>query len=89
MLKTRHKQQKEEIMSSYETPNLIQINGYCAEGYQPLKELFVNNFHTGKENNAQLCIYVNDECVVDLYGTAIGDASYTQDSIQVKTYFHY
>ena len=71
-----------ESMSS-QNANLVQINGYCAKDYQPIKELFVSNFHSGKENNAQLCIYVNDECVVDLYGTAIGDTTYTQDSLQV------
>ena len=70
---------------SSESPNLVRINGYCSKVYQPLKELFVSNFHAGKENNAQLCIYVNDECVVDLYGTAIGDTTYTQDSIQVRS----
>ena len=68
---------------SSENPNLVQIKGHCSKGYHPLKELFVSNFYTGKENNAQLCIYVNDECVVDLYGTAIGDTTYTQDSLQV------
>ena len=71
---------------STESPNLVQINGHCAKGYQPLKELFASNFHSGKENNAQLCIYVNDECVVDLYGTAIGDTTYTQDSLQVMRF---
>ena len=71
---------------SSETRNLVHINGYCAKGFQPLKELFVDNFYSGKENNAQLCIYVNDECVVDLYGTAIGDTTYTQDTIQVSHY---
>ena len=36
----------------------------------------------GQEENAQLCIYVGDKCVVDLYGTAIGDFSYSSESIQ-------
>ena len=67
-----------------ENANLPQINGYCEKGYQQLKERFADNFHSGKENNAQLCIYVNDECVVDLYGTAIGDTTYTQDTLQVR-----
>ena len=26
----------------------------------------------GAEENVQLCVYVDDKCVVDLYGTAIG-----------------
>ena len=67
-------------------PDLVQINGYCADCYEPVKQLFVKNFRTGQENNAQLCIYVNNECVVDLYGTAIGDTSYTRDTIQVSNF---
>ena len=45
--------------------------------------------HTGKGNNVQLCIYVNDERVVILYGNAIRDTSYTQDTIQVNSCFCY
>ena len=26
----------------------------------------------GAEENVQLCVYVDEKCVVDLYGTAIG-----------------
>ena len=37
----------------------------------------------GKERNVQLCVYVDGKCVVDLYGTAIGDTSYNADTIQV------
>ena len=74
---------------SLDNPNLLQINGYCAKGYQPLKDLFVSNFYLGNENNAQLCVYVKDECVVDLCGTAIGDSTYTQDSLQVRIVIYF
>ena len=36
----------------------------------------------GKEENVQLCVYVDGHCVVDLYGTAIGDESYNPDTLQ-------
>jgi len=30
-----------------------------------------------------LCVYVDEKCVVDLYGTAIGDSNYNAETIQV------
>ena len=45
---------------SLENPNLVQINGYSSDGYEPFKELFAQNFHDRHESNAQLCIYVNN-----------------------------
>lgn len=32
---------------------------------------------------AQLCVYLKGECVVDLYGSADGVKEYTADSIQL------
>ena len=34
----------------------------------------------GAEENVQLCVYVDEKCVVDLYGTAIGTV-YTACSV--------
>ena len=34
--------------------------------------------------NAQLCIYVDGNVVVDLYGTAVGDAEYGPDTLSVR-----
>ena len=31
-----------------------------------------------------MCVYVDGKCVVDLYGTAIGDTDYNADTIQVS-----
>ena len=61
----------------------IRIAGSCSPGYEPVKELFHQNFKNGLEDNVQLCIYVNNVCVVDLYGSAMGDADYGPDNIQV------
>ena len=36
----------------------------------------------GAEENVQLCVYVDEKCVVDLYGTAIGDKNYNAETVQ-------
>ena len=61
----------------------LALRGTCKAEYMPVKELFEQNFKAGHEKNAQLCVYVNNECVVDLYGTAIGDLDYGPDSLHV------
>ena len=38
----------------------------------------------GIEENLQLCVYVDEKCVVDLYGTAVGDSTYNCDTISVS-----
>ena len=71
---------------SLENPNLVQINGYSLDGYEPFKELFAQNFYFRHESNAQLCIYVNNGCVVDLYRAAIKDIFYIYDRIHIRNY---
>ena len=51
-----------------------------------VRSLFEENFRKGHEANAQLCIYVDGEIVVDLYGTAIGDENYGLDTLAVGQY---
>jgi len=58
------------------------VKGQVSPGYESLKDMFQYNVMTGKERNAQLCIYVKGEKVVDLWGSAEGDTTYTGDSIQ-------
>ena len=60
----------------------VLLDGYCHKNYQPVKERLEEMLHDGKEENVQLCVYVDEKCVVDLYGTAIGDMSYTAETIQ-------
>ena len=59
------------------------LQGFCKKEYTPVKELFEKFFKDGREKNAQLCVYVKIEVVVDLYGTAIEDNSYSPDSLHV------
>jgi len=60
----------------------VQVNGTCEEKFQPVKEKLEQMLQKGKEDNVQLCVYVDGKCVVDLYGTAIGDTDYNADTIQ-------
>ena len=58
------------------------VQGAVSPGYEPVKEMFKKNVETGREREAQLCIYVGGEVVVDLWGSAESDTSYTGDSLQ-------
>ena len=61
------------------------LQGFCKKEYVPVKEMFESFFKTGREKNAQLCVYVKNEVVVDLYGTAMKDASYSPDNLHVRS----
>ena len=64
------------------------IEGFCHEDFEPVKELFTSNFVNGDEKNAQLCVYVGDELVIDLWGTKdeSNAAGYGPDSLQVYSW---
>ena len=51
-----------------------------APGYETVKEMFEENFRAGREDNAQLCVYVGEKLVVDLWGYS-SDTSYTGDTL--------
>ena len=61
----------------------IQLDGFCDKNYEPVKKHVEKMLHEGLEENLQLCVYVDEKCVVDLYGTAIGDSTYNAETIQV------
>lgn len=58
------------------------VNGHVAKGYETVQEMFKKNVETGREREAQLCVYVDGEKVVDLWGSAEGDTTYTADTLQ-------
>ena len=60
----------------------IHLDGYCHKSYEPVKNQLEKMLHEGKEENVQLCVYVNQNCVIDLYGTAIGNKWYNAETIQ-------
>merc|ERR1711892_159855 len=45
-----------------------------------VKEMFEENFRAGREENAQLCVYVGEEMVVDLWGFS-SDPNYNGDTL--------
>jgi CubicO group peptidase (beta-lactamase class C family) len=59
----------------------IRINGTVAPGYESVKQLYEHNMNTLAERNTQLCIYVGEECVVDLWASAIDDTAFSADSL--------
>ncbi len=61
--------------------NPVRVEGQVAPGFEPVKARFEHNMKTLAERNAQLCIYVGDERVVDLWASCNGDAAFSADSL--------
>ncbi len=59
----------------------IQLSGTVVPGFEEIRRLFEESLCTQAEINAQLCIYVGEQCVVDLYGSATGDDGYSDETI--------
>ncbi|MEE4302222.1 MAG: serine hydrolase domain-containing protein [Pseudomonadales bacterium] len=59
------------------------LEGETHPAFRPLQQRLERAFRRGAETNAQLCVYVDGECVVDLWGSASGegDASFGPDSL--------
>ena len=57
------------------------VMGTVAPGFEPVKALFEKNMRSLKERNAQLCVYVGEQCVVDLWATAINDPEFSAESL--------
>ena len=56
------------------------MQGSVSPGYESVKELFESNFKRGAEESAQLCVYVGEEKVVDLW-CSVKDPGYTGDTL--------
>ena len=56
------------------------IEGTVAVGYESVKEMFEENFRAQRDDNAQLCVYVGDDLVVDLWGFS-SDKNYDGDTL--------
>ena len=57
------------------------LEGRVAPGYERVQRLYERNMRTLAERNTQLCVYVGEECVVDLWGSAIDDQDFNGDSL--------
>jgi len=58
----------------------VKVRGACDPAYEKVKDEFQRFYDEGYETKSQLCIYVGEECVVDLYGDQVG--GYSPDKIQ-------
>ncbi len=59
----------------------LHIGGTVAPGFESVKQLFEHNMRTLAEKNAQLCVYVGEERVVDLWASTTGDTDFNADSL--------
>jgi CubicO group peptidase (beta-lactamase class C family) len=57
------------------------IEGRVAPGFEPVRQLYEHNMHNLAERNTQLCIYVGETCVVDLWASAVDDPTFSGDSL--------
>ena len=47
---------------------LYGIEGHVSPGYEPVVHGLEHMFQIGQDKLSQLCVYVGNECVVDVYG---------------------
>ena len=59
----------------------VRIEGTTAPAYGALRAHFERAFERGAERDAQLCVYVDGECVVDLWGTTDPDGDFGPDRL--------
>ncbi len=57
------------------------VRGTVAPGFEPVRDLFRDHFKRGLEEDAQVCAYVEEEKVVDLWCSSSGDPNYDGDSL--------
>ena len=57
------------------------ISGTVASGFEPVRDLYEYNMRNLAERNTQLCIYVGETRVVDLWASANNDSAFTADSL--------
>ena len=57
------------------------IEGLCDPKYEKVKKQLEYMLTKGADENVQLCVYVEDKCVIDLYGTS--NETYDENKTQV------
>ena len=57
------------------------VSGTVAPGYGSVKKVFEEMFETGSEENSQVCVYVGQDKVVDLWGTVHKDGNFNANSL--------
>ena len=59
----------------------MRIEGSVKPGFEGLRKTFQRRMASSKEISAQLCIYVGEECVVDLWSSVTDDPNFGPDSL--------
>ena len=68
----------------------ISVNGQCEPGFEDLRNAFTSHLESGKDEHAQLCVYVDGRCVADLWGSSVaasargGETTYGPDLLHVS-----
>jgi CubicO group peptidase (beta-lactamase class C family) len=62
-------------------PGQVRIEGTVAPGFESVKHLYEHNMRTLAERETQLCVYLGEEKVVDLWASASGDGEFSPDSL--------
>ena len=44
------------------------VHGHVEPGFEACRDQFEQSFKQGFDKNAQLCVYVGQKCVIDIYG---------------------
>ena len=74
---------EKKLLSDPKRP--YKIYGHLEKGYEPVLERFIGLFDEGIEKNSQLCVYVKDQKVIDIWGETPGfpdkKFTYSPDSI--------
>ena len=58
----------------------MHISGEVKPAFEPLRELFQQSLSAARDKNAQLCIYVGEERVVDLWASS-GSDDFSADTL--------
>ena len=58
-------------------------HGTAASGFEPVREMFEAMLRSGCDTKAQLCVYIGEEKVIDLWGLApsVVDDKFGPDAI--------
>lgn len=56
-----------------------EILGKCEPEFAEVQKVFAHFYKAGIDERSQLCVFVGDQCVVDLYGKPKSDQVFTAD----------
>ena len=61
-----------------------QVSGWVSPGYEICRSQFEESLNLGYDKNTQLCVYVGEECVIDLIATKAGTLKNSCDQAKSK-----